>query len=188
MRKLSQLGPLAIVLAVVTVALWWAVRPAGQPAAKHSSSGSARFGCEPVEATGGSGSATLTTRDWKVGVEEVRSASALPREGGGEMNAEAGKVFVVGALDFTRLGSVEASISSEDISIVCRGGGGLTPGYWSTDGERFCFPCSFDVSTESPSTIVWFAFKVERQRAASSFAVDYKGAGPLPLGPPTSSP
>ncbi len=188
MKKLSQLAPLAIVLAVVTVALWWGLRPAAEPAVKPSPSRSAQFGCEPVEATGGPGTATLTTRDWKVSVKEVRSASDLPREGGGEMNAEAGKVFVIGALDFIRLGSVEASISSEDISIVCRGGSGLTPGYWSTDGERFCFPCSFDVTTEAPSTIVWFAFKVQRQRGASSFAVDYKGAGPLPLGPPTASP
>jgi hypothetical protein len=40
------------------------------------------------------------------------------------------------------------------------------------------------VATEDPSTVIWFAFKVERQRAAQSFAVDYKSAGPLPLGPP----
>ena len=187
MRKPSQLAPIAIAVAVVSVAVWWAVRPSGLPAAKASPSESAQLGCQPVEATRGSGPATLTTKDSEVSVRDVRISTDLPFEGG-ETHAEPGKVFVIGALLFTRLGSAEASVNSDDISIVCQGGGGMSPGYWSQDGKQFCFPCSFDVSTRDPSMTVWFAFKVDRQRAASSFAVDYRGAGPLPLGPPPASP
>jgi hypothetical protein len=129
----------------------------------------------------------MTTADWKVSVKEVRAADVLGFEGG-ETHAEAGKVFVVGGLTFARIGSVKAEIRSDDLSIVCAGGGGMTPGYWSQDGKQFCFPCSFELSMDDPSTVIWFAFKVDRQRAARSFAVDYQGAGPIPLGPPSTLP
>jgi hypothetical protein len=188
MRKLSQALPIAVVVAVVTAIVWWMLRPAAQPSAIPTPSASALSGCQPVEASRGSGPGTLTTADWQVSVKDVRSATELPREGGGEMHAEPGKVFIVGTLTFHRLGSPKVPISSEDISIVCEGGRGMTPGYWSTDGERFCFPCSFDVTTEARSTDVSFAFKSERSRAALSFAVDYQGSGPLPMGPPPAAP
>jgi hypothetical protein len=186
-RKLSQVVPIALAVVVVSAVAWWMLRPSGAPLAKPSPSASAPLGCQPVEATRGSGPTTITTSDWEVSVREVRSANALPREGGGEMHAESGKVFVVAALTFRRLGSTEASIASEEIGIVCEGGQTMSPGYWSMSGERFCFPCSFDVSTEAPSTDVWFAFKTGRGRATSSFELDYRGSGPLPLGPPAPS-
>jgi hypothetical protein len=188
MRKLSRAFPIVLAVAVVSAIVWWMLRPAAQPSATPTPSASALSGCQPVEATAGAAPATLTTADWEVSVKEVRSAAELPREGGGEMHAEPGKVFVVGTLTFHRLGSPDTPINSEDVSIVCAGGGGMTPGYWSTDGKRFCFPCSFDVATEARSTDVSFAFKTERARAASSFALDYRGSGPIPLGPPTTGP
>jgi hypothetical protein len=187
-KRLSQTVPAVTAIAVVTAIVWWMLRPAAQPSATPTPSASALSGCQPVEASREAGPATLTTADWEVSVKDVRSATELPREGGGEMHAEPGKVFIVGTLTFHRLGSPEVPISSADISIVCVGGSGMTPGYWSTDGERFCFPCSFDVTTEARSTDIWFAFKSERSRAASSFAVDYQGSGPLPLGPPPAAP
>jgi hypothetical protein len=174
-----------VVAAVVSAVAWWMLRPAGSPKQKPSPTASARFGCQPVEPTQGSGPATLTTLSWKVSVRDVRLATDLPFEGG-ETHAEAGKVFVIGSLLFTRLGSHEESVSSDAISIVCQGGSGMSPGYWSQDGEQFCFPCSFDIGTRDPSMTVWFAFKVERQRAAAGFAVDYQGSGPIPLRPPTT--
>src|SRR5439155_1254358 len=82
-----------------------------------------------------------------------------------------------------RLGSAHATIRSDDISIVCMGGGGVTPGYWSSDGKGYCFPCSFDFTSGSRSMSIWFAFKVDGPRAAFPFAVDYRGFGPMPLVP-----
>ena len=187
MKRLRQLVPIAIVLAVIAGLVWLAERPSGTPAAKASPSPSFPLGCQPVEGTRGSGPEILTTRDWKVSVKDVRSTAVLGFEGG-EAHAEPGKVFVVGGLTFTRIGSAEAAIRSDDVSIVCAGGGAMRPGYWSQDGVQFCFPCSFEHSIDEPSTVMWFAFKVERQRAAKSFAVDYEGAGPIPFGPPSSVP
>ena len=185
MRKLSRLGPLVVAAVVVATVAWWMLRPAGTPTAKPSPTGSAQFGCQPVEPTRDSGPTTLTTSSWKVALRDVRISTDLPI-GDGETHAEPGKVFVIGSLLFTRLGSQGASVSSDDISIVCHGGSGMSPGYWSQDGEQFCFACAFDIGTDDPSMTVWFAFKVERQRAPAGFAVDYKGSGPLPLRPPTT--
>jgi hypothetical protein len=187
MKRLRQFVPIAIVLAVVAGFVWLAERPSGTPVAKASPRASVRLGCQPVEGTRGSGPEILTTKDWKVSVKEVRSTAVLGFQGG-ETHAEPGKVFVVGGLTFTRLGSADAAIRSDDVSIVCAGGGAMRPGYWSQDGDQFCFPCSFELSIDDPSTVIWFAFKVERQRAARSFAVDYEGEGPIPLGPPASVP
>src|SRR5919198_680009 len=156
MRKLRQLLPIAVMVGVVAGLAWLGTRPSGKPVAKPSPTPSVPGGCQPVEGTSGSGPATLTTKNWKVRVKEERVTDVLGFEGG-ETHAEAGKVFVVGGLNFTRLGPPEASISSDDISIVCAGGGRMTPAYWSQDGKQFCFPCGFDVATEEPSTVIWFA-------------------------------
>ena len=182
-RKLARLGPLAVMLALVSALAWFGTRPSGTPAAKASPRPSVPGGCQPVEGTLGSGPPTLTTSDWEVSVKEARVTDVLGFEGG-ETHAEGGKVFVVGGLTFTRIGSAGAEIRSDDLSIVCAGGGGMTPGYWSQDGKQFCFPCSFELGIDDPSTVIWFAFKVERQRATRSFAVDYEGAGPFQFGPP----
>jgi len=90
-------------------------------------------------------------------------------------------------LEFHRLGPAEASIDSNDIDIVCEGGRTLTPAYWNLQRDQYCFGCSFDVATGDPNRTVRFAFKVERRWAGSSFALDYQGAGPIPLGPPAAS-
>jgi hypothetical protein len=187
LSKLRRLVPFAVMLAVVSALVWFGTRPSGTPAATASSRPSIPIGCQLVEGTAGSGRPVLTTSDWEVSVKDVRATDVLGFEGG-ETHAEAGKVFVVGGLTFTRIGSVDAAIRSDDLSIVCAGGGRMRPGYWSQDGEQFCFPCSFELSIDDPSTVIWFAFKVERQRAARSFAVEYEGAGPIPLGPPSSLP
>jgi hypothetical protein len=187
MSKLLRFVPIAVMLAVASALVWFGTRPSGAPPAKASPRPSAPVGCQPVEATHGSGPSTLTTGTWEVSVKEVRATDVLGFEGG-KTHAEAGKVFVVGGLTFTRIGSGGAEIRSDDVSIVCAGGGRMSPGYWSQDGKQFCFPCSFELGIDDPSTEIWFAFKVERQRAARSFAVEYEGVGPIQLGPPASLP
>ena len=181
---------MAVTLLLVAGVAWFVTRPSGKPTTSPaaSTSPSPSFPCKLEAPSIASGPATLTTPDWKVSVKESRSAAGIPGIGGGTFFAETGKVFVVGGLTFRRLGSAHATIRSDDISIVCMGGGGVTPGYWSSDGKGYCFPCSFDFTSGSRSMSIWFAFKVDGPRAAFPFAVDYRGFGPMPLVPTPSPP
>ena len=173
---------MAMTLLLVAAVAWFVTRSSGEPRATSSPSPSPTA-CQLEAPSAASAPITLTSTDWRVSVKSVRSAPGIPAVGGGTYFAETGKVFVVGSLTFTRLASAEASISSNDLSVVCTGGGGMTPGYWSSDGKEFCFPCSFDVATGDRTTSISFAFKVDRPRAAFPFAVDYRGFGPIPLVP-----
>src|SRR5262245_46434599 len=130
MRRFLRIAPIAVTLLLVAAVVWFATRPSARPAAKSSPSPSATGPCQLAARSIAPG-ATIITPDWKVGVTEVRSSVDLPAEGGGVFHAETGKEFVVGRLTMTRTGASKAIVDS-NVSIRCSGGGGVTPGYWST--------------------------------------------------------
>lgn len=182
MKKLWRIAPMATTLLLVAAVAWFVTRPSGRPTAAASPSPSPTGPCQltapPVALAG-----TITTPDWTIRVTEVRVDAGLPAQGEGTYHAEAGKVFVVGRTTFMRIGSSEAGVNSDDVLIDCSAGDGMKPGYWSTDGKGFCFPCSFDLSTSDRSTSFWFAFKVDAQRAAFGFEVRYGAFGPAAMAP-----
>jgi len=182
MKRLARVAPIAVTLLLVAGVAWFATRSSGKPGAAESPSPSPSGPCQ-LDAPSPTPGGVITTPEWTIRVAEVRSSASLPAQGSGVYHAETGKLFVVGRLRFTRVGSAEASVNSDDVSIDCSDGGSVKPGYWSEDGKGFCFPCSFDLSTGDRSTSFWFAFKVDEPRAAFSFAVRYAGFGPVAMAP-----